>query len=174
MVSDIAIGIAVAAFLFTQAHLVRVARRLIKRSKESWLKAEKTIKDSIALVTKEIEKIPAIVKAEVEKLKIDLPDGLESVSSKVDSLPSVLQGHLDSSTKVLGNQMASNLEDGIHAIQAQIIQVENKLTGKRGFAAPGADPSAAQAKGTEAKYVNHIVDTLDGATGGVSWTSKVN
>ena len=72
LVSDIAIGIAVVAFLFTQVHLFRVARRLIKRSKESWAEAKTTITTSFTKVKEEIDKIPAHVKAEVEKVKITL------------------------------------------------------------------------------------------------------
>ena len=172
MVSDIAIVAAIGAFLVTQVHLVKVARRLIKRSKESWDEARTTIRLSFAKVQEQIDKIPAIVKAEVEKVKIDLPEGLDSVSQKLDDLPPVLQGAIDTSTKALSANVAGNLDDAVHSIQAQILQVESKLTGRRGFAAPGADPSAAQEKGTESKHVNHIVDVLDGATGGANWTQR--
>lgn len=167
-ISDAAILIACLAFLITQVHLVRVARKLKRASEASWAKAEATIASSR-------ESIKDDVVREIQGIQITLPDELASLPPMVSSIPQsvgeVMSSRLEDGLKDLGNHFSQNLEAAVNNIKQQVAGVEERFLAGRRF---GGDPKEAQAKGVESRKVNQIVDTLEAQVMGPSIAAKVN
>lgn len=163
LISDIAIGIAVAAFCATQIHLFRVARKLIRNSKASWNRAMDEISGSESRLTNMLtESIAGIQK-----------DVTESIRSLPSSFSDVARNDLAAVSKEHTQFLVNEFEKAVQCVQTQIAGVEEKMLGKMSMRL-GGDPTAAQAASVEARRMNQVVDTLELAVQGPSITAKVN
>lgn len=167
-ISEIAIVAACLAFLITQIHLIRVARKLKKASEASWQKAERQIQESRDAIKDDII-------AEIKGIEIPLPQAVLSLPDQLGSLPGnlgeVIKSQGEDQVKSLAEYFASNLEGAVNNIKSQIASMEEKYIQARRF---GGDPKEAQAKGVESRKVNQIVQTLEDHVTGPGIAAKVN
>jgi hypothetical protein len=145
LISDLAIAIAAGAFLITQVHLWRVAKKLIRKSEQSWTKAEHTIFESSKTihddVLKQIQAAPQTSGLDDAKTQI------AELGSRVDKI----QGGLREAFTTFGT-----------SLEAKIDSFLPKLPSAAHFA---GDPKGAQAAGVEARKINQIMQTLEAGAG---------
>jgi len=155
-VSDFAIGIACVAFLITQIHLWRVAKKLIAKSNDSWAQARATIFESSKVIHDDVVK--QISESGKNSPLGDVKTTIAELESRVNGLPGVIedrmlkiQGGLRESFVMFGDQVAKTIEAGIPKFPQRIP-----------FA---GDPKGAQAAGQDTKNINKILSTLEAGAG---------
>ena len=155
-IATAAIGIACAAFLITQIHLWRVAKKLIRKSESSWAQARSTIFESSKVIHDDV--IKQISESGKNSPLGDVKTTIAEIESRVNGLPGVIedrmlkiQGGLRESFISFGDQLGKNLE---------------ALTPKVPQRIPfGGDPRGAQSNSADARRVNQIVKTLEVGVG---------
>lgn len=141
-ISEVAIAIAVIAFCITQLHLVKVARKLIRKSNESWAQAHR-----------EIAEVKSEVIARVEQIA---PKG---GSNELDSRIRELEEHLAKSFGDLSQRIAQSFEQFGNGL---ITRMESITVPLRAASANPvvADPRSAQSDGVASRKANEIIQTI--------------
>ena len=161
-VSDLAVGIACIAFLITQVHLWRVAKKLIRKSEDSWRQARSTIFESSKVIHDDV--VAQIAESGKNSPLGDIKTTFAELDARVNALPGMvedkilkIQGGLRESFTIFSDGVVKHLE----ALECIIPKLPPSLQG-------GTDPRAAQAAGVEARKINQIITTLEGGvvTGG--------
>ena len=150
IVSDFAFwaaaGSAIAAVLlwsFTQIHLVRVARRLVRKSDESWARAHAEIAQVKSDVLAEMQRISE--KGGGEELRREIHD----IDQRIESAFSQFNGRVAQSFDSFGGALTKQLEDRFSAI-----------TSRNPIERMGASPQDAQLEGAASKQAKKIVQVI--------------
>jgi hypothetical protein len=142
-VSDIAIAIACGAFIITQIHLWRVARRLIKKSDASWTKVEgfvtikyndlegkvqTQIKNELSSFAGKIDGIMTEVRALESKLSGEEID-FGPVTGRIDSSISALRVDIEARLAASQNEIKDSVKGTILNLQSLEARRLNKALG---------------------------------------------
>ena len=155
-IATAAVGIACAAFLITQVHLWRVARKLIAKSESSWAQARTTIFESSRAIHNDVV-------AEIQKLEQKSgPEGLKTAFAELDARVNSLPGLLDD--KIL--KLNGGIRESFISFGDQLGKNLESLIPKTPQRVPfGGDTRGAQSNSADARRVNQIVKTLEVGVG---------
>lgn len=147
------VAIASVAFLITQIHLWRAAKKIMRGSKESWARAQQTIFEAEKVihddVLKQLAESPGLGDAKTQ---------IAELGARVNALPVMLedrflklQGGLRESFVSFGDSLDRTLKP-ITALLSSPKIAGNQFAG---------DPKGAQAAGVDSRKVNQIVSALE-------------
>lgn len=155
-ISEMAILAAVVAFCITQVHLWRVAKKIMRRSEESWASARQLVSNT-----------EQSVKKEVQTMREDVKVALTGFDEKLSGLEELEMPELDQEALVaaIGPVVSQHMEMAFHQVEAQQAKrvgaflKDMDLEGQLGELEEGVRAQAMEALPAQAQVLMDVMNT---------------